>query len=309
MRANARILLPLFTLGLLVPLSSVFARTPEEVACEEAKLGRLVHRFSSGGHGDNLFLWSTGTDRFSGLSVASPFPNPFERDELQLAFDLTLAPAGGLLNPRRAPLPQLTLVRRDAASNISATAVVTSATFELAPEVIDPSMPQQGLTITGRLGSPTGSASGAGRALVADDLFERCPGEGPSAFDLQVFEILSRTVRASAALLEPLPGPGGDRFKAIVFRDVEPLEYRVKVFSYYTAEGGYSEFPFQIRVRFDLDSGGGGLRVASKGCPGAAIRLCPLVHWSARVSEWWWPRRSLRDMRFRPMRSSEAGLS
>jgi len=257
MRPSTRTLLPLIAFCMMAPLDPLSARTPAEVACEEAKLGRMVHRFSSPGSGDNLFLWSTGGNRISGLSVLSPFGGPLGRDELQLAFDLTLVPAGGLLNPRRAPLPQLTLARRDPASNISATEVVTSATFELAPEVIDPSMPQQGLTITGRLGSPTGSASGAGRALVADGLFERCPGGEPSAFDLQVFEILSRTVRVSEALLRPFPGPGGDNFKAILFRDVEPLSYRVKVFLYYTVEGEYSESPLQFRVRFALDGSGG----------------------------------------------------
>jgi hypothetical protein len=149
------------------------------------------------------------------------------------------------------------LVRRDAASNLSATEPVTGITFELAPEVNDPTLPQQGLTVTGRLGSRYGSASGAGRALLADALFERCPGDENSSFDLAVFDILSRTLRATEALLLPLPsGRGLFSYKTLLFRDVEPLTYRAKVVIYYTVEGEYSEASFQLRLRMAVDSEG-----------------------------------------------------
>ncbi len=252
----------LLALCLLATPASLLARTPEEVACEEAKLGRLIHRFSTPIPGDNLFVWPTGGDTYSGLSVATPLRIAAEglvRDELQLAFGLNLHRDADLLNPRRALLPQAVLVRRDAASNLSATAPVMSASLELAPETLDPTRPLQGLVIAGRLGASFGSASGAGRALEAENLFERCSAEAPSAFDLQVFEILSRTLRITEELLLPNPGQGLDRYKTIFFREVDPQVYRVKAFLYYTTcdpECGYSEASFQMRVRMPLDADG-----------------------------------------------------
>jgi len=233
------------------------AATPAEVACEEAKLDRLIQRFSPLAAGDNLFLWPTGGDHFSGLAVSRPIHGDpvtgvLSRAETQLAFDLTLEPAGGFLNPKRQLLPQAILVRRDPESNLSATVPVNGVSFELAPHVIDPTLPQQGLLIAGRLGADYGSASGASRGLAAAELFERCPAEEPSEFDLQAFEILARTVRITEDLLLPFPGQGLFLFKAIIFRDVEPLTYRIRVFEYLShceLECGDQEAGFQLRVR------------------------------------------------------------
>ncbi len=258
MKSHSKIILSLGIVAFVWPVVAE-ARSLQEVACEEAKLGRLAHRFSTPGQGDNLFLWSSGSNRFSGLGVSNPFLDLLTlgvRDERQLAFDVTLNGPAGLLNPRRLLLPQVNLVRVDPASNLSATERVMGATFELAPEVIDPSIPQQGLTIAGRLGSSYGSASGAGRALALDDLFERCPGEENSPFDLEVFEILSRTLRVTPELLQPLPGPGIDNYRILLFRDLEPLAYRAKVVRYSTIEGFYSEASYQLRLHMALDAAG-----------------------------------------------------
>ncbi len=259
MKPSNRTLLPLFVLGLLVPLSAVFARTAEEVACEEAKLGRLVHRMAFDFGSSNLFVWPVEGDRFSGLAVLPRFSSGI-RNEWQMGFDLLLDSGSGRLNPRRPLLPQAVLARKDLLTTPFRQPTEDpriDVSLELAREVVDPQVPTQGIVINNQAGTPTGSASGAGRALVADDLFERCPGGESLAFDLQVFEILSRTVRVSAALLRPFPGPGGDRFKAIVFRDIEPLSYRVKVYLYNSIEGEYSESFIQLRVRFSLDGSGG----------------------------------------------------
>ncbi len=268
MKPIAGVLLAVFFLPLL-PFP-VLGRSPEEVACEEAKLSRLVHRMATNGSADNLFLWSAGTDRFSGLAVYPRFSSGI-RDERQIGFDLLLDPGSGRLNPRRPLLPQAVLARNGLLTTLTGSPNLENprvdVILELAREVLDPQVPTQGIVINNQAGTPTGSASGAGRALVADDLFERCPGAEPSAFDLQVYEILSRTLRVSEALRLPFPGQGGFRFKTVVFREVEPLAYRVKVYRYYTVEGGYAETAFDLRVRFGLDGEGGWAAGGIEGLP------------------------------------------
>jgi hypothetical protein len=235
------------------------ARSPAEVACDEAKLGRLVHRVAFDFSSSNLFVWPVAGNHFSGLAVLPRFSSGI-RNEWQMGFDLLLDPGSDRLNPRRPLLPQAVLARNDLLTTPFKPPTEDpriDVSLELAREVIDPQAPTQGIVINNQAGRPTGSASGAGRALAVDGLFDRCPGEEPSPFDLQVFEILSRTLRISEALLRPFPGQGGDRFKAIVFRDVERLSYRVKVYLYSTIEGEYSESTVQLRIRFGLNGGGG----------------------------------------------------
>ena len=237
--------------------SATLARPPQEVACEEAKLGRLAHRMAFDFSGSNLFLWQAGEDRFTGLAVLPRFDGV--RDERQMGFDLVLHRASNLLNPRRPLLPQAVLNRKD----LLTTPFVPptddpriDVSVELAPEVVDPQLPTQGIAISSQPGTTTGSASGAGRALVADDLFERCTGEENSPFDLEVFEILSRTLRVTPTLLQPFPGQGGDNYRVLLFRDFEPWTYRAKITLYYTVEGEYSEGSFQLRLRMAPDSTG-----------------------------------------------------
>ena len=252
MRTSAR---ALSLLSLLLPSAS-FARSPAEVACEEAKLGRLIHRLAAG---PNLFLWPRGGDRYSGLAAVPRFPvvdGSFVRIDHQLGFDLQLDRAADRLNPRRPLLPRAVLVRNDLLTNPFTPPTADpriDVTLELAPEVIDPQEPVRGIRINNQTGVPTGSASGASRALEADALFERCPGEGPSELDLQVFEILARTVRVLQLDPESL---AFFRYKTAIFPDVEPLTYRLKVYLYDTScdeECEYFEFPFQVRARMTLD--------------------------------------------------------
>ena len=255
----------LLLLCFLAAPTSALALTTEEVACEEAKLERLIHRMSTNGPGINLFVWSVGGERYSGLA-ALPFFVPGEeglaREEWQLGFELLLERKSDFLNPRREFFAQAVLAR----NNLLTTPFQPptedpriDVSLDLTPEAIDPTRPTSGILINSQTGTPTGSASGAGRALEAENLFVRCSAEEPSAFDLQAFEILSRTLRISEDLLLPLPGRGLFRYKAILFRDVEPQVYRVKVFLYYTIcdpECGYSEADFQLRVRMPQDADG-----------------------------------------------------
>lgn len=257
--ANARMQLTVFFLLLS---SAAFARTPGEVACEEDKLGRLAHRMAFDSEGSNLFVWAVEGDQFSGLAVLPRFTSGI-RDEHQMGFNLFLHSDASLLNPRRPLLPQAVLVRNDLLTTPFRPPTEDpriDVSLELAPEVVDPQIPTQGILISSQAGTPTGSASGAGRALVAEDLFERCPGAENSAFDFQVFEILSRTLRIAPDLMVPFPGRVFARYKTILFRDVEPLTYRAKVISYYTVfqdgEDEYGEASFQLRVRLPLDADG-----------------------------------------------------
>ncbi|MEP7012740.1 MAG: hypothetical protein ABJC13_20650 [Acidobacteriota bacterium] len=252
------VLLALFPL--LGFASTSRALTSAEVACEEARLGRLVHRMATNGPGMNLYLWPAGPDRYAGLGVYPLFVGLVRRD-WQMGFDLQLSPGSALLNPRRSLLPQAVLARNDLLTtpfHSPEEEVRIDVSLELAPRVVDPTRPTHGILISSQIGS-SGSASGASRSLAAENLFERCSADGPSAFDLQVFEILSRTFRVTDALKQPFPGPGLERYKTIFFRDVEPLTYRAKVFSYLVAcdpECGYGEGSFQFRLRFTIDAAG-----------------------------------------------------
>ncbi|MEP7011685.1 MAG: hypothetical protein ABJC13_15280 [Acidobacteriota bacterium] len=256
-RASLLALLPM-----LAPSSTAYALTPLEVACEEARLGRLVHRMATDGPSVNLFVWSAGIDRYSGLGVYPSFAGLIRRD-WQMGFDLLLERERDLLNPRRSLLPQAVLARKDLLTtpfHSPEEEVRIDVSLELAPRVVDPTQPTQGLLINSQYSStPTGSASGASRSLAAENLFELCSTDAPSAFDLQVFEILSRTLRITDALKQPFPGPGQERYKTVFFRDVEPLTYRAKVFSYLVTcdpQCGYGESSFQFRLRFTIDAAG-----------------------------------------------------
>ncbi len=236
------------------------ALTSAEVACEEAKLGRLLHRFATNGFGDNLFVWPVGGDSYAGLAVASPFGFPaLFRDDRQLTFDLSLQSASAVLNPRRPSLPLAVLARRDPSTTEAVPGRVVGVFLELAPRVIDPTNPRQAILLSNRSDVLFRPFADVSRSLEAENLFERCSEDGPSAFDLEVFEILSRTFRISDQLKQPFPGPGLERYKAVFFRDVEPLTYRVKAWLYLTTcdpECGYGEASFQFRLRFTLDSAG-----------------------------------------------------
>lgn len=260
MRRKTCVVLLAFFASLALPAISR-ALAPAEVACEEARLGRLVHRMATNGPGMNSFIWQAGADRYRGLGVCPSFAGSVRRD-WQMGFDLLLSRESDLLNPRRSLLPQAVLARNDLLTtpfDSPEEGPRIDVSLELAPQVVDPTNPRQGLRINSQYSTPTGSASGASRSLTAENLFERCSEDEPSAFDLKVFEILSRTFRVTDQLTQPFPGPGLDRYKAIFFRDVEPLTYRAKVWLYLTTcdpRCGYGEASFQFRLRFTLDGSG-----------------------------------------------------
>ena len=237
-----------FFLAALPTAAQPFGRplTPEEVACEERQLNRLVHRFSSGVGiitVGNAFLWRADPDRtsYQGLAAFGRLEkNLGERvhEESQIAFDLFLRDDQDFLSPQRALLPQATLVRRDAASNLRPATVplpYLNVVFELAPEVADPTTPLQPIQITNRQAAREGQSDRAGRGLAIDDLLSVCHHE-LTPFDLRVFSILARTVRASECLLEPF---GCQAFiaghKSVIFRSEEPLSYRINLFSYFSS--------------------------------------------------------------------------
>ena len=263
-----------FVLAALPTAAQPFGRrlTSEEVACEEHQLNRLVHRFSSGVGiitVGNAFLWRADPDRasYQGLAAFGRLEKDLgERvhEESQIAFDLFLRDDQDFLNPQRALLPQATLVRRDAASNLRPATVpfpYLNVVFELAPEVADPTTPQQPIQITNRQAAGEGQSDRAGRGLAIDDLLSVCHHE-VTPFDLRVFSILARTVRASECLFEPL---GCFSFiaghKSVIFRGEEPLSYRINLFSYLSScddEGhcSYGEADVAFLARFQVDDSG-----------------------------------------------------
>jgi hypothetical protein len=218
--------------------------TAEQVACEERQLERLQHRMDIWSVTGSLFLWraTAGGGVYRGLASTNDLSDEFgprTREEEQLAFDLLLKAGEDFLDPRRPLLPQATLVRRDVDSNIhaaeSAPPYIT-VTFDLAPEVSDPTDPRLPILITNRRGPGEGQDDRAGRGILLEDLLSPCHSEA-NEFDLRVFSILARTVRPSQCLLEPFPncGAGLDRYRIVFFRDTNPLTYRMNVYSYLVA--------------------------------------------------------------------------
>ena len=278
--------------------------TAAQVACEERQLGRLVHRMAVSYDGSNLFLWRSAPTGgvYRGLATTSrmlPAPDTGHptREEEQLTFDLLVKPGEDFLDPRRQLLPQATLVRRDAATNLSPEAVAPMAsiapgrldvTLDLAPVVPDPTQPGRPLRVTDRLAPGAGESDGAGRALETDALLAACHAE-VSALDLQVYAILARTVRASDCLLQPLShcDAGRFRFKSVLFRGEDPLTYRMNLYSYSVAcdDSGhcsYGEGQVALLFHLQLDSVGrlsGGDVEALPWCTGAdAIGCTPFLN-------------------------------
>src|SRR6185295_9942498 len=238
------------------------------------QLNRLVHRFSaSAGFTalvDNAFLWRADPDNsfYRGLETFGRLGKgdlgERIREEQQLAFDLILDRERDFLGPARPLLPQASLVRRDTATNLEpATKPLPylNVAFDVAPQVADPTTPQQPIQITSRRAAGEGQSDRAGRGLAIDDLLSVCHHE-VTPFDLRVFSILARTVRASECLLEPF---GCQVFiaghKSVIFRGEEPLSYRINLFSYFSScddEGhcSYGEADTALLFHLQVDAAG-----------------------------------------------------
>jgi len=218
--------------------------TQAQVDCEERQLMRLLHRAVVAYGDSNVFLWrsSPGGGIFRGLSVGSRIdgdpddPETWFRKEAQMPFDLILHEEEDFLDPRRPRLPQATLVRRDAATNLGMLldgGVVLDMSLELAPQALNPAEPQAPLRITNQLLPGAGQSDRGARSLALDDLLTACHAE-VTEFDLKVFSILARTVRPSTCLFQGAAGCLGPltRYKSVVFRGTEPLTYRMNVNEY-----------------------------------------------------------------------------
>lgn len=211
--------------------------TPAQVACDQAQLEKLEARMASRPFQGNLVLWRSGRGdgEYAGLATTRGlFPGasqPRTRDEKQIAFQLSIDAEGDFLNPRRALLPQATLARRSAATNLvqepDADLVVT---LDLSPTVLNQILPRQPLRLDNRLGG-SAEADGAGRGLAAEGLATACHGAF-SDFDLTMFEILSRTLRASRCLAPPTFCTPSDEFimNLTLFRGEAPGTYRANVY-------------------------------------------------------------------------------
>ncbi len=246
--------------------------TPEQVACQERQMQRVMHRLSTPYSGSNLFLWrgsSAGGDYRGVATTSHLYFDPSTvvdirlRDEKQLAFDLTLRDDEDFLNPRRTRLPQATLVRREAASNFDVPSDLRGALkvrMALDPETLDPTSPDKEIDISTLRQQGEGHADGASRGLDIDDLFDSC-GVEVTDFDRKVFSILARTVRPSACLVEPMDSFGcdADQFKTAIYRGEEPMTYRFDIYTYFVVcdDDGicrYSEGRTPLLFRLTTDS-------------------------------------------------------
>jgi hypothetical protein len=215
--------------------------TPEQVACEERQMGRLLHRMGQSGGDTGLFLWRSAANGgvYRGLASTSElFNTTIQGDrahkEKQLAFDLILRDDEDFLNPQRERRPQATMVRRDAASNLDPLASANASMIvgiELSREPPDPFHPKISVLLSTLQQPGSDHADRAGRGLDVDDLLEPCHSE-VTDFDLKVYSILARTVRPTGCLAEPIPNPvcGFINFKTAFYRAEEPLTYRIDVY-------------------------------------------------------------------------------
>jgi len=232
-----------FAAGKLPALSEIsqlsHPLTPEQVACDQAQLERLQSRMVMSPFQGNLILWRSGRQggRFGGLAVTPGLlpgeTEPRTRSEKQLALDLSIDSGGDFLNPRRSLLPQAILARRSVATNLDAGAESTlQAMLDLAPTVPNQFLPRNPIGIDSR-SSGFGAADGAGRGLAIDDLAAACHGD-LTDFDLQMFEILSRTLRATRCLTVPdiCNPPDEFNFNVTLFRGEAPGTYRANVYIY-----------------------------------------------------------------------------
>ncbi|HEX3529821.1 MAG TPA: hypothetical protein VH988_22400 [Thermoanaerobaculia bacterium] len=218
--------------------------TQDQVDCEERQMMRLLHRAVVNSDGSTLFLWRSapGGDVYRGLSVGSEIDgDPYDsstwyRKESQMPFDLILRESEDFPNPKRPRLPQATLVRRDAATNLGVLVSgggALDAQLDLAPQSPNPTEPQGPLRITNQRSPGAGQADRGARSLSMDNLLGACHAE-VSEFDLKVYSILARTMRPSFCLFQGRAGCLGPRlrYKIVLFRGTEPLTYRMNILNY-----------------------------------------------------------------------------
>lgn len=215
--------------------------TQAQVDCEERQSMRLAHRAFLHFSGSNLFFWRSAPagGAYRGVAVGSFMrgdnldPETWSREEWQMGFDLLLRNDQDFLDPARLKLPQATLVRRDAATNLYTSPdsrQIVDLEIDLARDVPNPFEPRMPLRITNSLAPGAGQSDRPGRSLVYDDLLTACYAE-VTEFDLKVYSILARTIRPSECLGGGCRG-GESHFKNVLFRGPEPLTYRMNVVRY-----------------------------------------------------------------------------
>jgi hypothetical protein len=257
--------------------------TADQVSCDELQLERLalratvVERLS--GVDDlpmvnhpSLFLWRSsegGGGAYSALAVSDGIMGPLGdivRAETQLALDLTLHAAADPLNPTAQLLPQATLVQRQQDSNLivpTYLAPYLKVTFALEPNSQSPFAPliplvANNLAAATNGDQPTAHADAAGRGIKQDSLTSSCENL-LTAFDQQIFTILSRTVRVSECGLDVLDttinlpcDQDGSAFNITLFRGEDPQTYRADVYLYSELCEDTCTFGVEEKVAFEF---------------------------------------------------------
>jgi hypothetical protein len=232
--------------------------TPAEVGCNQTQLARLLARMDAGGQ-ELLVAYGDGGSFYEGLGVVGQgvFSGQLT-PEYDLAFHLTPSLRELLLNPARAPLPQISLTREDSASNLVRPTNPHALTVRLNPQL--PGAPGALLAIN-NLEIPAGGApyngflgtsAGPGRGLALDGLVDSCHLK-LTAFDHRIFSLLERLVRTSALLFL-----GGEDYNSIItsvtiFRGADPHTYRVDL---YLGSPNRLDQRMAVATRIDWDEQG-----------------------------------------------------
>lgn len=214
--------------------------TPQQVACEAQQLRRLQSRAVARQFESTIFFWRVAPagGNYRGVVVSNGIDRvqesqEYKRFERQLAFDLLLRAEEDFLNPRRALLPQATLVRRAAGTNFDnrTGSAALDLSLDLASIVPNPYFPTNPLRLDVKTDG-RGQQAGADRGIAIAGLTSPCHTEA-TAFDQQVFSILARTLRGTFCLAGPVQCGSNDLgFRAILYRGEVPLTYRVEFFEY-----------------------------------------------------------------------------
>jgi hypothetical protein len=245
--------------------------TPEEVACNQAQLTRLLNRlflrplvptlFHSNEivvtySNERAFYEGLGIFPQAGISSGGPTP------EYELAFDLNPSLRDLLANPARPPLPQISLSREASASNFVKPTNPHALTLLLNP-LLSGTPSEADLLVVNNLEVPAvgqpyngfrETSAGPGRGLTADGLLDPCHLD-LTPFDRRIFALLERMVRTSADLFTRATSGPLDTQVAI-YRGEDPHTYRVDL-----APTGSVSLPtvdprMAVAIRVDWDAEG-----------------------------------------------------
>lgn len=238
--------------------------TPEEVACNERQLEKLLQRMNTAKARYSLpevstsllVSYSNSSGFYEGLALTNqlfrldiggipPLP-PYEH---YLAFNVNPSIRTLLLNPERPELGQVGLNREQSSSNL----VTPGGYFDLVL-TLDPTLGGGDSLVINNYAEPAleqpyngflADSTKPGRGLAADGLLTPCHGK-LSDFDRHIFAILQRMVRAGDAseFLSP-----DDEIS--IFRGEDPHTYRINFYPIYEGLLGGPRMAVELKISWN----------------------------------------------------------